>query len=791
MSGSVRLNNTVDNSDYYIHSLIFTNDAGAFIIGGSNITIANVAGILQNSPNAQTISNSIFLGAAQTWTANSNLLTLLGPVSLGSSLLTVAGGSNTTLSGVISGSGGITKTGNGTLLLSGANTFTGVITNSAGTIESQNAQGISSANMVLNGGTLKISSVNQVYGQTFTIGAASTINVSANITNTLGNATDDLTGAGALTKTGSGVLVLGYGNNFSGGLNINAGTVIISNNASLGTGLFTLNGGDLYISGNTTISNAFNVAATSTLSADNGDDDTFVSSNITGSAGVTLNVRNLNGGTPPHSLIFTSNGFTFASDIDLDATSRLRFDNAAGTNTFSGNITGFGYNTETLLRNTAGGTTIISGANTFTGSVHVAAGTLIIQNSTALGNTTGTTTVDSGADLRLEGGIAVGAERLSIAGSGVGGNGVLRNVSGNNSWAGNITLTGASTIGSDAGGLAIGGIISGSTPITKVGSGALHLSGTNLFTGAFTNNAGSVIVATNNALGTVSGDTVIASGATLGFSNSVNYSTAEAVSVTGVGVGGNGVIQNLSGTNTFAGPVTMAGASTFKSSSGILNLTGAITNGGNLLTVNNASGATLGFSNIISGSGGLTVGGGGTTMLYANNTFTGDIIVTNAGTLSFQTSAAVMTNNVVLGGGTFSSRDGATNIFGNLTLTSNSTISLNSGGSRSVFVFTNSLFVDGRLVIDNWSGSVGTSGTDDRLYFTTDPGDFVKIVNFTGYGSGGIWLPATGELVPAPEPSAYVAGAFLLLLMGARYIKPKARPQEENKDPAPTFKPKP
>ena len=54
----------------------------------------------------------------------------------------------------------------------------------------------------------------------------------------------------------------------------------------------------------------------------------------------------------------------------------------------------------------------------------------------------GGVTVASGAALELQGGITVGAEALSINGTGVGANGALRNISGNNTWGGTVTLAG-------------------------------------------------------------------------------------------------------------------------------------------------------------------------------------------------------------------------------------------------------------------------------------------------------------------------------------------------------------
>ncbi len=113
------------------------------------------------------------------------------------------------------------------------------------------------------------------------------------------------------------------------------------------------------------------------------------------------------------------------------------------------------------MHGTAHGQILRARYASITGSTTVSAGVLNIQNSTALGATSGDTTVNSGAALELQGGIAVGAgESLSLSGTGISSGGALRNVSGDNSWAGAITLadvTGVHRINSDSGTLTIGG----------------------------------------------------------------------------------------------------------------------------------------------------------------------------------------------------------------------------------------------------------------------------------------------------------------------------------------------
>src|SRR5205807_1733755 len=73
------------------------------------------------------------LGAAQSWLVGpASSLTIGGPVHNLTFTLTVGGAGNTAISSVIDGSGGLTKTGNGTLTLIGGNLYSGTTTVVAG-----------------------------------------------------------------------------------------------------------------------------------------------------------------------------------------------------------------------------------------------------------------------------------------------------------------------------------------------------------------------------------------------------------------------------------------------------------------------------------------------------------------------------------------------------------------------------------------------------------------------------------------------------------------------------------
>ncbi|HYE06979.1 MAG TPA: autotransporter-associated beta strand repeat-containing protein, partial [Planctomycetota bacterium] len=197
-----------------------------------------------------------------------------------------------------------------------------------------------------------------------------------------------------------------------------------------------------------------------------------------------------------------------------------------GTATFAGVISGAG-----TITKSGSGTQTFSGANTYSGATTVSVGTLSAANAAALGTTAAGTTVTSGACLSIAG-VAVGAETVSLAGTGVASGGALGGT-GTASLSGAITMTADSSVAS-SGTLTLTGAVGGAFALTKVGSGVVALSAANGYSGATTVSAGTLRLTGDTGTIVSSSGVTIGSGATLDISNSgtLNPDRIGAVTVT-------------------------------------------------------------------------------------------------------------------------------------------------------------------------------------------------------------------------------------------------------------------
>jgi fibronectin-binding autotransporter adhesin len=149
--------------------------------------------------------------------------------------------------GILSGSGLLTKDGAGSLTLSGSNTFTGGVVLNAGTLVAKNMNGLGLGNVVVNAGTLdlfgnSVANLIQVYGGSVINSGVGSLSTSALEVDSTSNVTisANLSGSSSLTKKGAGALTMTGTNTFSGGMDIQAGTIYVGASSAVGSSVNAL-----------------------------------------------------------------------------------------------------------------------------------------------------------------------------------------------------------------------------------------------------------------------------------------------------------------------------------------------------------------------------------------------------------------------------------------------------------------------------------------------------------------------------------------------------------------------
>jgi autotransporter-associated beta strand protein len=794
-TGSLGSGNITDNTSL-VYDLSSTTSVASGIKGTGSLTQAG-SGTLTLTGTKTYSGGTILQGGELSISSDGNLGAATGGLTFNGGLLQVTGtaytaiptarsfvwgpngggfdiansGNTFTLSQTLSGTGGLTKTGPGTLILTATNTNSGSTTISGGTLQIGADACLGTApstaqagSLVLDGGTLATTAdltLSSTRGITFGTGGG-TIDVASGTTLTYNGVA---AGAGGLTDIDSGMLSLGGASTYQGATTVSGGTLRLGAANALpkttaltvsgSTGSFGLHGfnqevaslaGDgtvqngvgavtLTVSGSAnttfsgTLSQALGLARTGsgilTLSGNN----TYTGGTIiSGNSGLSVSADTDLGKIPTTfnsaSLTLDGGALNYTGSFTLNSNRGITLGTGGGvfsavpsaTLTYNGIVTGPG-----TLSKTGDGTLVLGGANTYQGSTLAYGGMLQIAAESALGAvptsaTPGSLLLGYGGTLAAMGSFTLNSKRGIDMHSGTGTIDV----------AAGCTLTYA-------------GIASGPGSLSKTDAGTLVLSGANTYQGATTVSGGTLQVGVANVLPTSAALIVNSPGVV-----DLNGFDRELDSLAGDGTVTTGAAATLtvsgSDTTTFAGimsgPLNLVRAGT-----GALFLTGVNTYQGTT-TVNSGLLASD-ADNSVPANTALTVNGTGTFLvgsfdqwvgsLNGSGTVTGPngtLTVNGSGTSNFSgtlsgglglgergSGTLILSGNnsytgvTIVYGGTL--KIGATNAIPLRTSTNvaSGTLELNTGTTFDLNGFSQQLALLENLNQITWGGTVTNSGS--------------------------------------------------------------------------------
>ena len=429
-------------------------------------------------------------------------------------------GTNTdsnTFSPVIANNGAgvvaLTKSGAGTWVLTGANSYTGATSmgvangTDAGILRLSGAGKISAAATTVNSGSLDVGGTNQTIttlglgaGASGTsanvlIGSGGVLNLGGTLTYTATNnsngatisgagtlnlnsarafavgdstaASQDLTinsiiadgsAASSINKTQAGTLVLGGNNTYSGGTTLTLGTLGVSHNSALGSGGLTLAGTVTLqaVANDVTLANA--VSGTTITLTISGTKNLTLNGGLTSTGDITL-TNSIGAGK-----LLTIGSLNIGAGA---AVPRTMIVNGAGDLAVTGAIAnGAGATATQNFSSRTTGTTTLSGNNTLTGITSVTTGTLVISSGSI--NTSSAVTV-SGGKLKYDSSTGL-TRTVTVTG------GATFAYNSSADYTGTLTLTNGKLGGMNWNGAKLGGLTIGAdktiTPGNSVGTAA-------------------------------------------------------------------------------------------------------------------------------------------------------------------------------------------------------------------------------------------------------------------------------------------------------------------------------
>ena len=593
-----------------------TINAGILNVTGGSALLDTGAVTLQAGGRLN-VNGSETIGALNDADATANTVNLVA-----GQTLTVGSGAFGNGASTITGAGALTKATAGTLTLSGTNTFTGPLTINDGVVAVSNGAAIGDTTAVIVNATTTAPTTTGEFdvNGSETIGSLSgnggkVVLASGQTLSTGNDGTDTsylgvISGAGSLTKVGTGTFTVAGANTYSGGTSVAAGT----------------------LQGNTTsLQGAIAVAAPGTLLFTQPTDGTFAGV-ITG-AGTTTKA-----GAGNLTLTGNNSGFTGTTNLNGGTVSIGAANNiGAGPLAFDGGTlaTTAAMTLTNAVTLNEGGAIIQTGADTTMSGVFSGSG--------GLTKTGAATLILGGVPTpfvfnTFTGGITISQGTLQASPASLNNNDIVDN---------------AALVFDNAGNFTFSGDISGTGTVTVGGTGnILTLTGNNTYSGATQINAGALYASTGTGIGDLSAVTV-ASGAEFEIGGVGGAVTETIGSLAGAGdfsvnnpadhliTGGNNSSTTFSGDATGGqiekvgtGVFTVSGTGNLSSGLTVTGGTVAIADGGDYTaTTSVASGATL---DVQAGEvGGLLTGDLATAagaFAKINGQVSGN--VTNAGTLS-------------------------------------------------------------------------------------------------------------------------------------------------------------
>jgi autotransporter-associated beta strand protein len=607
----------------------------------------------------------------------------------------------------------------------------GVFSGTAGTVTVVGAQAFDTLQFSTTGYVLNAGAGGQL--QLSGLSGTGTINTDSGVTATV-NAPIVNGSSQSLTKVGGGTLSLTAANTYTGGTTISGGTLQLGNGGTTGSitgnvtdnGILAVNRSDAFAFGGTISgAGAFQQlgTGTTTLTADN---------NYSG--GTTIS-----GGT-----LQLGNGGTTGSITGNVTDNGILAVNRSNAFAFGGAISGAG-----AFQQLGTGTTTLTADNTYSGGTTISAGTLQLGNGGTTGSITGNVT-DNGilavnrSNALAFGGAISGAGAFQQLGTGTTTLTADNNYSGGTTIsAGTLQLGNGGTTGSITGNVtdngilavnrsnafAFGGTISGTGAFQQLGTGTTTLTADNTYSGGTTISAGTLQLGNGGTTGSITGN-VIDNGIL-----AVNRSNAFAFGGT---ISGAGAFQQLgTGTttltadNNYSGGTTISGGTLQLGNGGTTgSITGNVTDNG-ILAINRSN--AFAFGGTISGAGAFQQLGTGTTILTANNTYTGGTTISggtlqlgNGGTtgsivgniidnatLAVNRSNAVTLSGVISGSGAFGQIGAGTttltnsNTYTGPTTVTAGTLAISATGSITSDVTNNATFTNAGTV----TGSLTNIGT--------------------------------------------------------------------------------